>query len=117
MDVNGGGWTAAGVELFRPTAVWNEKVSHSLNQGIFRLWPGRIRSLLRPLAALIFATVVFFFKAMPYSVSPLETVYLDEADFLAVDFEGVYFLAELLEVVFLGVEEELEVVFFEELNA
>mgnify|MGYP001411146817 CR=1 FL=1 len=37
----------------------------NLDQGILSDWPGRIKSLDRPLAALILATVVFFFNAMP----------------------------------------------------
>ncbi len=34
-------------------------------QRTFSLWPGRMRSDFRPLSALIFATVVLFFRAMP----------------------------------------------------
>ena len=76
----------------------------SLNQGIFRLWPGRIRSLLRPLAALIFATEEPLFRAMEESVSPFETVYFGFVDFLPVvlapDFEDIdFFFAEVLEAV------------------
>lgn len=50
---------------------------------------------------------------MPYSVSPLETVYLEEPDFLAVDFEDDdFFWVVPLETLFLGAEDELEAVFF-----
>lgn len=96
------------------------KTCRTLNQGIFKLCPGRIRSPLRLLAALIFATVLPFFRAMAERVSPFATVYLDPEDFLAADFDGVdFFLAELLEaVVFLGVAEALEGVdFFDPLKA
>jgi len=57
------------------------------------------------------ATEVPFFRAIPESVSPLVTRYLEPVAFfevvLAVDFDGVdFFLEELLEAtVFLGVDE------------
>jgi len=81
----------------------------SWNQGIFRLWPGRIRSLLRPLAALIFATEEPFFRAMEERVSPFATVYFGFVDFLAVvfaaDLEDVPFFFVLDTVAFLEVVE------------
>jgi len=81
-----------------------------------------MRSLLSPLALLIFATVVFFLRAIPYKVSPLATVYFELVVFLAyeVDFfaEAVDFLGELLVVVvFFGVEEETDEVVFVLLKA
>jgi hypothetical protein len=48
------------------------------------------------LAALIFATVVLFFSANPYSVSPFATVcVLLELDFFAVVLVGFFFTVEL----------------------
>lgn len=90
-------------------------MSQTLNHGIFKLCPSRIRSLLRPLAALILATEEPFFRAIAVSVSPLPTVYLEPEDFLAVDFDAVdFFRVELPEaVLFRGVEDTTGgVVFF-----
>jgi len=92
----------------------------AVNQGIFKTCPGRIRSFLRPLAALILDTEEPFFRTMAESVSPLTTVYLEPEDFLAVVFAGVdFFLVELLEAVdFLGVDGVLDgVTFFVPLKA
>ena len=109
MDKNGRGLTAWTGALFESKAFWSRKMGRALNQGIFKLCPRRIRSLLRPLALLSFATVVPFFRAMAERVSPLTTVYFEPEDFLAVDFVGVdFFFAELLAAtVFLGADEVL----------
>lgn len=108
-------------QKIRSKSFFERKTLRSFTQGIFRLWPGRIKSPLRPLADLSFATVVPFFLAIPYSVSPFDTVYLEpDEDFLDVDFEGVdFFFDELLDaVVFVEVlEVELEVDFLGVLNA
>ena len=42
-----------------------QKSARTWTQGIFRTWPGRIKSLLRLLADFNLATVVFFLRAMP----------------------------------------------------
>ncbi len=79
------------------------------DHGIFKLCPGRIRSLLRPFAALILATEDPFFLAMADKVSPLATVYLEPVDFLAVDLEGVdFFFVVLWEATVFLLEDDLE---------
>lgn len=117
MDFYGRGLTVLAGRLFRSP---HEKMHRILYQGIFRLWPGRIRSLCRPLAALILATEEPLFRAMEDRVSPLATVYLVPEDFLdAVLEEVVFFFAELPEeVLFLGADEVLDgVTFFVPLKA
>ena len=100
MDDDGKGLTALTGKKFSSKQDLEPKMRRTMHHGIFKVCPRRIRSLLSPLAALIFATEEPFFRAMAESVSPLTTVYFEPEVFLpaVLDFEGVdFFLVELVE--------------------